>query len=557
MLRQLSIRHFVLIDRLDLEFGSGLTVLTGETGAGKSIVLDALGLALGARAEAGMVRPGERQADIRAEFVLESDDPAWAAFEARGLVARGDSIVLRRIVEAGGRSRAQLNGQPIAVSELRELSELLLELHAQHEHQALVQPRTQRELLDRAGSLGALAMRVREAHAAWREAVEALEAARREGEAIERARERLQTELDALRALAPRASEWEALNLEQRRLAHAREILSAMNEVERALAEEEGLIDRLAALANRMGAVERFDARLAEARSYLEAARAEATEAAQWLRREAARVDLDPQRLAEVEARVSAYFDLARRLRSRPEALEIEWQRREVEWQRLCEAQDIPGLEARAEAARQALETVAEALSRARREAAARLSEAVTRDLPALALPEAEFSIAFEPEPAPTAHGSERVEFCFRSHPTLPLAPLARVASGGERARLALAILVAAGQAAAGPALVFDEADVGVGGQVAAQVGRRLQQLASARQVLAVTHMPQVAAHADHHLLVEREEGSLPVTRVRVLGAAEREREIARMLSGHAGVSEATRRLAQELLREAARPASP
>ncbi|MFN3629765.1 MAG: DNA repair protein RecN, partial [Casimicrobiaceae bacterium] len=397
-----------------------------------------------------------------------------------------------------------------------------------------------------------LAARVREAHAAWREASQRLERARAEHEALERERSAIETDLEALRALAPGADEWSALTADQARLAHARELAESAAAAHVALGGDEALIEQIDGLAARLRQVARFDERLLEACARIEGARAELGEAEQFLRHYASRIDLDPDHLAEVETRMSAWFALARRLKVRPEALAEHWQRLEGRLGELAAAQDVARLEAEVDEAARALASAAATLSERRALAARSYAERVNRDLEALALGQAAIEVRLEPEAEITAHGAERVEIFFRSHPALPFAPLARVASGGELARLSLALLVALGDAGSGPTLIFDEADVGVGGKVAAQVGRRLQQLAGARQVIAVTHMPQVAAHADVHLLVSREHGASPATSVRVLDEAARVDEVARMLAGHEH-TEATRRLASELIRTSAR----
>lgn len=566
MLRQLSIRNFVLIDRLDIEFGPGLTALTGETGAGKSIVLDALGLVLGARADPSAVRVGERQAEITAEFEFMPKGPVAEWLRAQGETAEDGSVILRRVVDAGGRSRAQINGRPATAGELRELGRHLLELHAQHEQQALLETSAQRALVDRAANALPLVDQVREAHAAWREARQRLDRALAEHEAIERERRAIESDLESLRTLAPGAEEWSSLTAEQARLSHARELAESAANAHAALGGDEALIEQLDGLGARLRQVARFDERLLEGCARIDAARAELAEAEQFLRHYASRIDLDPDRLAEVDARMSALFTLSRRLKTRPEALAEHWQTLEARAGELAAAQDVARLEAAYEEARRVLASAAARLSERRAAAAPAYAERVNRDLDALALGRAAIEVRLEPEADFAAHGAERVEIFFRSHPSLPFAPLAKVASGGELARLSLALLVALGDASthvsgsapagvdSGPVLIFDEVDVGVGGKVAAQVGRRLQQLASARQVIAVTHMPQVAAHADRHLLVSRDNASSPSTRIHLLDEAARVEEVARMLGGHEH-TEATRQLASDLLRTSARRA--
>lgn len=546
MLKQLSVRNFVLIDRLDIEFESGMIALTGETGAGKSIVLDALGLALGARADSAAVRVGEKQADITAEFEV-SDNAAARAWLATQAEQEVDNVVVRRVIDAAGKSRAQINGRPASVTELRELGATLLELHAQHEHQALLRSATQRELLDRyAGAVDD----ARAVQAGFRSATQAhhtLTHARTAAAAIARERAALETDLLELRAAKPNAVEWDALSQEQSRLSHSNELLEAAETARATIADDDGVSESVAQLASGLVTAERVDPLLSEARQLIESAGVQLDEAAQWLRLYASKLNLDPERLQQTEARLSSLFSLARKLRVRPEELQAHWQTTEEKLAQLTASQDIAALEREVAAAQAALLEAASKLSAKRTAAAKKLSMAATAELPDLALPNASFNVSLLPYAEIESSGAESIEFAFRSHSSLPFAPIAKVASGGELARLSLAILVVCGDAAAVPTLVFDEVDVGVGGRVAAQVGRKLQTLAVNRQVLCVTHMPQVAAHADHHFTVSRDNALSPTTNVNVLNKKARLGEIARMLGGHE-VGAATEKLAKELL---------
>ncbi len=546
MLKQLSIRNFVLIDRLDIEFESGMIALTGETGAGKSIVLDALGLALGARAENANVRAGQKQADITAEFDVSTNAGARAWLCAQS-EADSDHVVLRRVIDAAGKSRAQINGRPVSVTEMRELGATLLELHAQHEHQALLRGTTQRELLDRYAGAEAHVLAVQTAFRHASQAREALAHARSAADTIARERSALEADLIELRAAKLNALEWAELTQEQSRLSHSKELLQTVESTRAAIADDDGVAESLTSLTSALTSAERIDPALSNARLLIESAAVQLQEAAQTLRHYAGKLNLDPERLQQVEARLSMLFGLARKLRVRPEDLVAHWQSLEDKLTALAAAQDIAGLERECATAESALLAAAGTLSARRAAAATKLAAAATRELPDLALPNAAFSVALARCAKVEATGAETVEFNFRSHASLPFAPLAKVASGGELARLSLAILVVCGDAAAVPTLVFDEVDVGVGGRVAAQVGRKLQTLATRRQVLCVTHMPQVAAHADHHFTVSRDNAQSPTTHVNALNKRERGAEIARMLSGHE-VGAATSSLAKELL---------
>ena len=546
MLKQLSIRNFVLIDRLDIEFESGMIALTGETGAGKSIVLDALGLALGARAESANVRVGQKRADITAEFDLSTNIEARAWLSAQS-ETDSDQVVLRRVIDAAGKSRAQINGRPVSVTELRELGATLLELHAQHEHQALLRGATQRELLDRYAGAEADVAAV---HAAFRHASQSCDAlahARAAADSIAREKSALDADLQELRAAKLNAEEWAELTQEQSRLSHSKELLLTVESTRAAIADDDGVAESLASLTSALAGAERIDPALSEARQLIESAGVQLDEAAQTLRHYAGKLNLDPERLQHAETRLSTLFGLARKLRVRPEELAAHWLNLEEKLSALAAAQDLAALEQEWVSAEFALVSAAAKLSARRNAAAKKLATAATVELPDLALPNAAFSVQLAPFAKVELTGAESVEFTFRSHASLPFAPLAKVASGGELARLSLAILVVCGDAAAVPTLVFDEVDVGVGGRVAAQVGRKLQTLASRRQVLCVTHMPQVAAHADHHLTVSRDNAQSPTTHVNALKEKERHAEIARMLSGHE-VGTATSSLAKELL---------
>jgi DNA repair protein RecN (Recombination protein N) len=549
VLRQLSIRNFVLIDRLDIEFDRGMIALTGETGAGKSIVLDALGLALGARADSASVRVGQKQADITAEFEIDGNATARAWLAAQD-EPEADSVVLRRVVDAGGKSRALINGRPASVAELREIGALLLELHAQHEHQALLRATTQRELLDEFARATNEIATVRADHRRKADAESALARARADADAIARERAALELDLIELRAAKPNRAEWDTLNQEQSRLSHAKELLQTVESTRTAIADDDGLSESVAHCISGIVAAARIDPALGEAQQLLESAAVQLDEAAASLKSYAAKLNLDPERLQQAEARVSTLFALARKLRVRPEELEGHWQKTEDKLSQLAAAQDIASLEKALANSIAALEKSAAVLTKKRAAAAKKISTAVTKELPDLAMTNAGFDVTLAPLSQIESTGAEAIEFAFRSHASLPFSPIAKVASGGELARLSLAILVVCGDAAQVPTLVFDEVDVGVGGRVAAQVGRKLQALADAksgRQVLCVTHMPQVAAHADHHFTVSRDNSASPTTLITTLDKKARLNEIARMLAGHE-VGTATEKMAKELL---------
>jgi len=562
MLIGLAIRDVVLADSLDLAFGAGLTVLTGETGAGKSIILDALGLALGARGEAGLVRRGAAQAVASAVFAPAIDHPVWALLEDKGLAFdRGEDLVLRRLLTADGRSRAFVNDQATGVAVLREVGELLVQVHGQHDSVGLLDPRTHRPLLDAFGAVDAEAQTCADAWRAWRDADQRLAAAEAAAAASAAERGEVVDRLTELDRLAPREGE-------EAKLAEERALLVAG---ERAIAEIAAARDALApdSLSSRLGqayralgrARERAIAagvdpeaaaagRLAAAAEAVDRTLIEAAEAAAAIDAAAETFDFEPGRLEAAEERLFALRSAARKLGVEVEALPAA---RAALAERLAaiDGADDTLNQARAasEAAQAAYAAAASALTAGRRAAAERLTAAVQAELAPLKLGKARFRVAVEEAP-PARHGpagADRVEFEIATLAGAPFAPLGAIASGGELARLALAI-EATLSGADQPLMIFDEVDQGVGGAVADAVGQRLARLATGGQVLVVTHSPQVAARADAHWRVSKAgAGQAERTAVDVLAAAAREEEIARMLSGET-VTEAARAAARALM---------
>ena len=565
MLIGLSIRDVVLIEALDLAIGPGLTALTGETGAGKSIVLDALGLATGQRAGAGLVRRGAAQAVATAAFAPAPDHPVWRALDERGLAGGpSEDLVLRRQLSADGRSRAFVNDQPASVGVLRELGGLLLEVHGQHETVGLLDARTHRPLLDEFASAGAL---LEATAAAWR----ARAAAREQVAELEAAAARAGAETDELTARLAELDRLDPTEGEEAALAEERALLSSS---EKALADiasareavgGDGLSNRLSQglrslerareRAVQAGAAQEGAAagRLAEAAAALERALEETDEALTAIDRAAESFLFEPDELDRAEERLFALRGAARKLgvavddlpRVRTETAQA---------LRALESSDEALLRARRETdeAERGYREAAEALNRARAKGAALLAKAVERELPPLKLDKARFRAAIEPLPEDRAgpQGADRVAFEISTNPGAPFGPLEAIASGGELARFALALkAVLAGRGAgAGPAMVFDEVDQGVGGAVADAVGLRLKRLAETSQVLVVTHSPQVAARAEAHWRVsKRGDGDRVNTSVEVLTPAAREEEIARMLAG-AQVTDAARAAARALM---------
>ncbi len=546
MLLRLRLENFVIVDSAELSFGNGFTVLSGETGAGKSILLDALLLALGGRADAGVVREGCERADIAAEFRSNAALDDWLG--ERALQGDAGLVLLRRVVDADGRSRAFVNGHPSTAALLREIGERLVEIHGQHASQALLRADGQRRLLDGFGGLDALVDSVAAAFADWRAALRAVDAA--EHGARERAleRERLEWQLGELEPLRVERDEWETLEAEQKRLSHAASLVEGAGAAAETLADrDDALLAQLHRCVQRLRALAAIDDALSEPLALLDSAAIQVSEAASALREYASRVDLDPQRLDQVDARVGALFSAARKLRLAPQELHDECLRLRQRVQALDAAQDVDALRQHAALARGAYDALAAQLTQRRREAATRLAEGVTRHVTTLGMKGGRVEVVIEAGEA-SASGTDNVEFQVAAHAGSTPRALAKIASGGELSRIALAITTVAAQADPVPTLVFDEADAGVGGAVADAVGELMRSLGQSRQVLCVTHLPQVAAKAHRHWRVTKNTvGATTVSVIEPLGRTARVDEIARMLGG-ADITATTRRHAREML---------
>lgn len=549
MLRRLTIRDFVIVDRLELEFERGFGTLTGETGAGKSILLDALGLALGDRADFSTVRSGQERADIVAEFDLPQTPALLEWLAESDIPDEEGAILLRRVVDSSGRSRAWINGVPATLAQLREAGAWLADIHGQHAHHALLRTDAQRSLLDVHAGAVATATRVADCWRDWQQLVRQRELAERDVEASARQRELLSWQLEELEQLALQDGEWAELDAEQRRLGHAAGLLEGTEEALSVLAEDEasvtGLLGRIAA---RLETLAELDPALEEVRKLLTGAVIEVEEATHGLRRYRERLDLDPARLQEVEQRIAAVNDLARKHRVTPEELPgllLRWRQELSELEASADPERLARLEAEA---RSAWQVEAEKLSALRRPAAESLSREVSEAMQSLAMEGGRFEVALLAREQGSAHGLEDVEFRVAANASQPLKPLAKVASGGELSRIGLAIQVMASRDAAVPTLIFDEVDVGVGGGVAERVGQMLARLGSDRQVLCVTHLPQVAACADWQWNISKTEaGGEVLSRVLRLDSQGRVEELARMLGG-VRITETTRQHAAEML---------
>jgi DNA repair protein RecN (Recombination protein N) len=547
VLRALDVRDLVIIERASLELAGGFTVLTGETGAGKSLLVDAIELLVGGRGDASLIREGCERAELSAEFEVDSRAELLAWLEQSDLAGDPGLLILRRSLDRAGRSRCFINGHAATLARLREAGELLVDIHGQHAHQSLLRAAAQRELLDAHAGCQALARDTAHAFRDWRRLEEVALEAEKSYEAREAERAELQDRVSELKRLAPRENEWAELSAVHTRLAHGSGLLAGAQSSLETLIEAEGAaLPQLSAVASRLKALSAHDAGLQPVVELLEAAEAQASEAARALRHYAARVDLDPAALREAEARIEAMHAAARKHRVRPEELPQRLAELERRLAELELAVNPDALKREVAAARGRYEAAAKKLSARRAAGAQALSKAVTAAMQDLAMAGGRFSVSLTKPPEPGAGGLEEVEFEVASHPSLPLRPLAKVASGGELSRISLAIQLVAASASPVGTLVFDEVDSGIGGAVAQAIGRALRKLGGRRQVLCVTHLPQVAACADAQWSVAKaaSRGKVKVEALRLEREA-RIRELARMLGG----AEATaRRHAAELL---------
>lgn len=547
MLQRLILRDFVIVDKLELEFAGGFGTLTGETGAGKSILIDALSLALGERADAAVVRAGAERADISAEFAVGSDSPLANWLRQNDFAA--DECLLRRVVDSAGKSRAYINGAPATLGQLKAAADFLADIHGQHAHHSLLKGDAQRQLLDAHAGLSASARECGEKFRAWQKLREARLRAEQDASASARECELLSFQVEELRQLAFDAAQWQDDNQEQRRLSHAASLLAGAEGAVEALDEGEGAAAaQLDHVLTSLRPLAEIDADLKEPLDLIEAARIQLGEAAHALSRYRQRLDLDPARLAELDARIEAVTTLARKHRVSPEELPETLATLDARLRELQLAADPAALAAQEAAAESAYMAVAKKLSAARKKAAAELSRRVTEIMQDLAMGGGKFEIALLVLEQPAGYGLEAVEFQVAANPGQALRPLAKVASGGELSRIGLAIQVIASEAGEVPTLIFDEVDVGIGGRVAEIVGRLLKQLGSTRQVLCVTHLPQVASQADWQWSIAKEvKAGETRSKVTPLDADGRIEEIARMLGG-VDITATTRSHAAEML---------
>jgi DNA repair protein RecN (Recombination protein N) len=534
-LRRIALRDFVIVRSLEIDLAAGFTVLTGETGAGKSILIDALQLALGNRADAGAVREGAERLDVSAEF---DADPSLADWLDEGGFESGDALLLRRTVDLQGRSRGWINGSPATATQLRELGDRLLDIHGQHAWQSLTRPEAVRGLLD--AYAGADDAALAQAWQGWRQAIAALDKARSAQDSLQRERERLQWQVSEVMKLAPGADEWDELSASHTRISNAQALIDAAQGASSALEDDEsGALAALSRAVTLLQNCEHIEPAFKELGEVLASSVAQASDAAHSLHGYLRQADTDPERLAELDERMGLWMSLARRYKRTPAelpALLAGWQ---AELQTLDAQSDLEALERAEQAAQQAYMKEARALGKVRKQAAPRLAQAVTRAMQGLGMQGGRFEVVLESLAEPARHGLEDIAFLVAGHAGSTPRAIGKVASGGELSRIALAIAVTTSQLGAAQTLIFDEVDAGVGGAVAETVGRLMKQLGRDRQVLAVTHLPQVAACADHHLLVAKQQTSARTkdgirteSSVSVLDDDTRTREIARMLGG-------------------------
>jgi DNA repair protein RecN (Recombination protein N) len=535
-LRHISLRDFVIVRELDLNLSHGFSVLTGETGAGKSILIDALQMALGERADSGAVREGATRCEVSAEFDCPAQ--AHAVLEDAGFEV-SDTLLLRRSVDTQGKSRAWVNGSQATATQLRALGEMLLDIHGQHAWQSLTRPDAVRGLLDAYAGLNTEGLK--SAWHAWRQAQQAVQTGRNAQDSLSREQERLAWQIGELDKLAPALDEWEDLNAQHTRLSHAQALIDAGQTAIGSLDGDES--SRLGSATGALGLLSQAIAQLQDQAhvepefqsiaEVLQSSLAQAEDAAHSLQTYLRKTDLDPDRLKELDQRMSQWLSLARRYKRPPEelaALLASWKQ---ELNALEAASDLEGLEAQEKSAAAAYQTEAKKLSQQRKKAAPKLAQAVTSAMQNLGMQGGRFEVALISLEQAAQHGLEDIQFLVAGHAGSTPRPVGKVASGGELSRIALAIAVTTSELGEAGTLIFDEVDSGVGGAVAETVGRLMKQLGMHRQVLAVTHLPQVASCADHHLLVSKASSKEGVSSsVTPIAGEQRVTEIARMLGG-------------------------
>lgn len=553
MLRSLNIRDFVIVDELDLDLDHGFTVLTGETGAGKSILLDALSLVLGERADPSQIREGKNKAEISALFSLDGSLKELISnlLDEQGfnLEDDGATLILKRIIDSSGRSRAFINGGIATLNQTKELGNHLVDIHGQHAHQLLLKTGAQRDLLDHQAQLQEQVLTVKGLYQVWQAAKKQLELAKSAGESLQKEQERLSWQLEELDQLAPKAGEWAEIDVEYSRLANAAKLIEGSQNALAMLSDQEGNAEELLGKAfTEIEDLAKLDSHLEDAKISLESAQIQISEATHSLNRYLQKIDVDPDRLAEVEERLKALHSAAKKFKVTPEELPTIWLDIKEKVNAIKDSQDLAALEKNLLATQAEYNKAAKSLSLNRTKAAKTLEKLVTEAMQDLSMAGGQFVIGIEPLAEGNAYGLENIEFLVAGHPGVSPKPLSKVASGGELARISLAISVITSEASQIPTLIFDEVDSGIGGAVAETVGKRLKELGQAHQVLCVTHLAQVAAQGHQHWKVEKQSSNNSTTSsITSLNRQERVEEIARMLGG-TEITDTTRRHARELL---------
>jgi DNA repair protein RecN (Recombination protein N) len=553
MLKYLAIRDFVIVSSLELDFAAGFTALTGETGAGKSILIDALSLALGERGDAAMVRNGCERAEIAAEFDITALPHLQSWLHEQELEGDEGVCLLRRVMDAGGRTRGLINGRSATLQQMRDVGDQLLDIHGQHAHQSLVRPDAQRVLLDGYAGMASAAEKVAALYREWQVLRRRRIGLSENAQAVAAERELLKFQRNEIEGLGFNVSDWPTLQEDYARLSHAADLLeTAAFGIETLSEADNACLAQLNALTVRIRDGMTHDPSLGETLQMLESAQAELQETVYALRHYQQRLDTDPQRLREQEQRIQSVMDAARKYRVAPEQLGEALQRILARLAELGGDADLAELEKQEKSAQQIYLAAAQKLSAARKKAADKLAHEITSALQTLAMQGGSFVVALLPLAEGNACGLETIEFQVAANPGVPPRSLAKVASGGELSRISLAIQVATSQIASVPTLIFDEVDSGIGGRVAEIVGLLLKKLGKTYQVLCVTHLPQVAAAADQQWQVSKVvEDGVTLSRITVLNGEQRVEEIARMLGG-VKITETTRKHAAEMLGVAA-----
>lgn len=551
MLLALSLQNFVIVEKLNLNFQNGFTVLTGETGAGKSITLDAIALLLGDKADYSQIRTGANEAQLSALFDISEHPALQAELREQGLLDDDSSeLAIRRTIDIKGKSRSYINNQAATLAQLKHIGSQLIDIHGQNAHQSLNQEAAQRQLLDAFSGSLKLVEQTQATYQAWQAAQRALSEAQTQAENIAIERERLEWQYNELDQLAPEAGEWESLNQSHDSLANAAELLQAASEVQDYIDSDNGIARQISRSQRTLSKLAHIEPRFAESLEMLDSIEAELSEISHNLGDVLSDIEINPNELHDKEERIGELISIARKYRIEPEELPNKLAEIQAALQQLEAAADIAALQKNVAQTQAAYMQVAQQLSSARHQAASQLAAETTAHMQTLAMQGAKFHIELQPS-SPTAHGLEHIQYQVAANKGTPLRPLNKVASGGELARISLSIQVVTSQYTQVPTLIFDEVDTGIGGGVAETVGRALRTLGKQHQVLAITHLPQVAACGEHHWQVAKHsDGEQTISQISVLDNTTRVNEIARMLGGEK-ITDTTRQHAAEMLANA------